>query len=969
MIVLRRIDPRIMRLLLLALTLLGVLAPVPALRLIAAPLLVLVWPGVAVAHWLGQGLHWRDARSWATVLPLGTAFSALIVFSVSVLSTFTAAGAALAIALFTAAVLLTAPRDDADAPRLALSRTAALLIALTVILVCVALAPLRTANRDNIIPMWGPIRAGDSSKHYGIPVEIEATGIPPQNLFYFTQPPQTQVYYIFFYIPIALLDLLTDQLLGISFWLVACMTLTALDVLLLVYALARRLYRNETAAVGALLYTTVLGGLDVLPTLYSMASGLTPGLYPHLDGWVGCNAEISTFFTAYTWVPHHTASLMVLLAAWLIYEGHPHSWRAPLVIALLVVSAVGHSVYVPLGVVAAIGLLALINGVRAARRRTLRRLLFDAWPWALAAGIATAVAAPLIAYELAGPAATTEPVIVPWVRTGSVPVFGLVSGTVVRQFFPQGGILAQLFDLPLYFMIEIGATLLLALLGLMAWQRRWLARAWLIGLLSLVAGILISTFLKSTISCNDLGMRAMFPVQAVLALLAGGGWLALQQPRGVARPAVAAARPRMPIRAGIAWAIIAVGLALAVYQWPQAWRVDVPNGTGAFRPVTGLYDTEGSGADAYRWTRERVGLSFDGLASNMAYQLVVRAASGSRPAGASPALVTVWIDGAQRGEFTATAAPQSYTVDLRPDAFGGQTSAQLELRAATFQPADFGLGDQRDLGVLLDSVELLPAGGSPLALPSWDVIIASACAGFFAPGVSRSRKWLAACMLALAGALLAIRPLAAPALPYAAALLGAGWFARFIAAPGWRAARERLADGRTRWFKMLIAPLVLIGLLTTAAQLFVFDVAKFLPALDAPTARADAYGFGYDEALRAIRTQTRPDAIMQVDPDLGQSETEITVAAHRRSLFVHDNSWLFQTPLAQYAQRRERIQQAFSAPTLVESCSIFRALGIDAIIIEPRTRAYNWLVDIDEPESCFHTLYASDLVMALEVKR
>lgn len=962
-----------MLLALLGLTLAGVLTPLPALHLLAAPLLVLLWPGVAVARWLGQRLHWRDLRSWATVLPLGTAFSSLVVFTLSIVSVFTPAGAALAIALFTGAVLLTAPGDDSDAPRITLSRAGALLIALTVILVFVALAPLRTPLRDNIIPMWGPIRAGDSSKHYGIPVEIEVSGIPPQNLFYFTRPPQTQVYYIFFYIPVALLDLLTDQWLGLSFWLVACATLTTLNLLVLVYTLARRLFRYTAAAVGALLYTSVLGGLDIIPVLYDLlsraATGVAPNLYVHLDGWPGCNAEVSTFFTAYTWVPHHTASLVVLLAAWLIYEGHPRSRRAPLIIALLVVSAVGHSVYVPLGAVAGIGLVAVFNSAQALRSGAWRRALSDAWPWALAAALATLVAIPLIAYEFSGQSGvSSEPLIVPWVRTGSVPVWGLVSGTVFRQLFPQGGILAQMLDLPLNYLIEIGPALPLALLGLAALRGRRLERGWLIGLLSMAAGLVISTFLKSTLSCNDLGMRSIFPAQAVLALLSGGGWLALTRPSPLAPAAETAAEPRsnMPIRAGVLWGVLAVAGALLAYQWPHAWRADVLSGAPSFRPVTGLYAPEGGGA--YRWTRERVGLSFDGLAANAPYQLVVRAAAGGRPAGAPPARVRVWANGAQRGQFDVVVAPQAYAADLGPDLFGGQTGVQIELQVDTFRPADFGLGDRRALGVLLESVELLPAGpAAPFALPSWDVLIACACAGFFGAGMSR--RWMIACVLAPVIALLIARPLAAPALPYAAALLGMIWFVRYAGVPAWRAVGCRLATGQTRPFKLLIAPLVLVGLLTTLGQLFVFDVARFLPALDAQTARADAYSFAYSDALRAIRTQTRPETVMQVDPDLGQSETAITVAAHRRSLFVHDNAWLYATPLDVYAKRRERIQQAFAAPTMEESCSIFRSLGIDVILIEPQTRAYNWLVDKDEPDSCFKTVYADALVTVLEITR
>jgi hypothetical protein len=148
---------------------------------------------------------------------------------------------------------------------------------------------------------------------------------------------------------------------------------------------------------------------------------------------------------------------------------------------------------------------------------------------------------------------------------------------------------------------------------------------------------------------------------------------------------------------------------------------------------------------------------------------------------------------------------------------------------------------------------------------------------------------------------------------------------------------------------------------------FVFDISKFLPAFDPQIAREDAYGFAFDDALRVIRTQTPSDAIVQVDPNLGQADMEISVAANRRSLFVHDTAWLYQTPLAQYARRRERIEQAFAVPTLVEACSIFHELGINVILIEPQARAYNWLGDKDEADSCFKTLFQSELVQVLEI--
>ncbi len=964
----------------LLLSVLALLAPLPALHLVAALLLICVWPGIACARWLGQAFDWRDARSWATVLIGSMALSPLIVFFAVLFVPFSLTSSSLAIGAVSAIGIITAPRAPPTQPPVYFSRAAWLLIGLTLLIVAVALMPIRNEYRASILPMSGAYRADDWFKHYGLTWEIEASGMPPKNLFFLYSPPRVHPYYLFYHLSAALLDLLSGQSLGINFWLVSYTTLVAATFLMSFYVLARRLWANETAALASLFCVSLLGGLDAIPSFANFVlqrqDYVTP--YVHVDSWDGCIAEVSTFVTAFLWVPQHILSLAMTLLAWLIFTSRPIGYRAKLLIVLLLISAFGHSLYVPMGVLIAIGLLVVFNSVHAVRARALSDALRNAWPWVVVGVIAVMLVLPLAAYELSGRPAGAEFPFGLWVRTLNIADPSV--GTIFQWLFPQGGLIAQALDLPLHFVLEFGAILLLALIGLAVWYRKWLEYPQLIGTLAGAASLALGLFVRSNLGCNDLGMRVVFPFQTVLALAAGGGWLALRDQRS--SPAKASTPERvgrhnlsLPMTRtsnfllAVGAMMLSVILIVLAYQWPWTYRYELTQSNNLWQPITGLYAIESANGIFYRWTQKRVTVPFDGVAQNVTYQLVIQAAAGSRPLAAPKALASVWLNGSEVGQFMASEAQQTFSFDLTPAVLGGQASAQLELQIGPYRPNQFGLGDRRELGLLLESVTLKPlAASAPIVLPPLDVIVAAMLLSFFAIGLSQHKIWLATGQLVIMLALLTMRPLATAALPYVALLLGMAWL-------GWRVAPRvangiitLMADGHARWLLIGIAPFALMGLTTTAWQVVSLDIGKLMPPYNAQAAALDAQSLAFDDALRFIRTQTPKESVFLMDPNRPRPDAGLraSVTVERPTLFTDDQVFVYQVAPNRLTQRRMRVEQAFAAPNLDVACNHFRELGVNLILVEP-ARGYAWLADPDAPGTCFKTLYQNSLVSVLEM--
>jgi len=556
------------------LTTLALLVLIESLHVPAAPLLVFVWPGVTCACWLQQEPDWRDAHSWAIVLVGGLAFAPLLIFLSALVVPFGRSSAILLIGGAVTVALLAAPRSAAvQPPRIYFSRAALMLIAFPLLMILGALLPARNEFRTTLLPLYVGFNFSDWYKHYGLTWEIEASGVPPRDLMFLSDPPQVQVYHIFFHLSTAMLDLFSDKLFGINFWLSANTLLAAAALLIALYVLARRLWAREVAACASLIYVSLLGGLDAIPNLANFLQGLTGGTpYFHTEKWAGCLAMTDTFFTAFTWVPQHVMALAILLLAWTIYLSYPASLRVTLLVALLVVSAAGFSIFVPVGAVLGIGLFAGFNMLRAVRAGQAGAGFIRARPWLVAGLVAALAALPLALYETSSVAATGGPAVSLWIRAFGMP-HDPAHGAFFQWLFPDGGFVAQGLDLPFYYLFEIGASLLAAIIGVVVWSRSGARRAWLPGVFAALASLLVVTFVRSNLGCNDLGIRGSYPLQAMVALWAGGGWAVLLTRQGAGKPRDAKAaggRGTPPKRTLLLWAPIiplaVVGLAMTAWQ-------------------------------------------------------------------------------------------------------------------------------------------------------------------------------------------------------------------------------------------------------------------------------------------------------------------------------------------------------------------------------------------------------------------
>jgi hypothetical protein len=75
--------------------------------------------------------------------------------------------------------------------------------------------------------------------------------------------------------------------------------------------------------------------------------------------------------------------------------------------------------------------------------------------------------------------------------------------------------------------VSQGAVFVLCILGIYRLRGRLFNSKWLFGTMVGICALVISTFVRSTIGCNDLGMRAIMPYQVGSALVAGAGVVAL----------------------------------------------------------------------------------------------------------------------------------------------------------------------------------------------------------------------------------------------------------------------------------------------------------------------------------------------------------------------------------------------------------------------------------------------------------
>jgi putative effector of murein hydrolase LrgA (UPF0299 family) len=141
------------------------------------------------------------------------------------------------------------------------------------------------------------------------------------------------------------------------------------------------------------------------------------------------------------------------------------------------------------------------------------------------------------------------------------------------------------------------------------------------------------------------------------------------------------------------------------------------------RPLTGFYRAERDPTTGltFAWTGAEAGLRLPGLDRRTGWTLAVRGRSANPTASSHPAL-TFYVDGVHLHTHETSHEFQevSVTVPARPERRG----VTITMRSSsTFVP---GPGDPRELGVMVDAIELTPDG---LVLPAPDIFARAMLAG------------------------------------------------------------------------------------------------------------------------------------------------------------------------------------------------------------------------------------------------
>jgi len=462
---------------------------------------VIVLPGFALAGGVGVLGFWRRSLSSQVQLALIAAFALLpgldsLVIRLAGLTPALALNLALAVGGVLVLIKIGAFRFSS--PRRAWPVLIG--IALWTLLVGYAFWDLDWGGR-----LYSSIIATDMVKHAATIQAIVETGAPPVDPFFARATPSG--YYYFFYTLGALVERtglgLVDAraaFAGTTVWTGAAMFALAAELL------GRSGYRGSAdirRLRPILIALLLVSALDIVPISLLGASGTWA---PTLGAW---NEEVTPWLQSLLWVPHHVTALIAIWAALLVLDNlispdsdkvSPRQLSIALIYAALAfVSALGASIWVTL---AGVFTVALWLAVLAWERR-----------WR---GVSVVVAAGLLAVLLAAPhlhdlLADRQDQRFPIAVT--IRAFKMFDILVKARWIKAVG---RTVLLPLNYGLEFGVMALGAILFMVRARAGELWRdangvAKLL-ILSAIAGLMLGTFLKSTIIFNDLGWRVMlFP--------------------------------------------------------------------------------------------------------------------------------------------------------------------------------------------------------------------------------------------------------------------------------------------------------------------------------------------------------------------------------------------------------------------------------------------------------------------------
>jgi hypothetical protein len=356
---------------------------------------------------------------------------------------------------------------------------------------------------------------------------IAAFGLPARNPFFFPGHAVDLRYHYLWLIVCAqisrlggpLVDARTAFIAGTAWVGIGLIALIPLYLRLFISA-GRDLLRQSRIGIALLAVT----GLDIVPALllvWANRAGIFSGMSPSVEWW---NEQVDGWLYTMLWEPHYVCALVACLTGFLVlWTVPPQASRGRRIVfgalaGIAFATAAGSGIYVAaaFGVFLCIWFVVLLA----------RKMRGEAEALVVAGVVAAALFYPFFASLRisfggagagSGSAAPAQHLFQLTVRAFA-PV-GMVFGSA----WPWQRYVADLFLLPLNYLIELG---IFFLAGILFWKhfrarKRSATLPEVAALLMLATSVLICTFVKSTaILNNDLGWRGFLPAQFILLLWA-----------------------------------------------------------------------------------------------------------------------------------------------------------------------------------------------------------------------------------------------------------------------------------------------------------------------------------------------------------------------------------------------------------------------------------------------------------------
>ncbi|MBI1881503.1 MAG: hypothetical protein HYR94_25260 [Chloroflexi bacterium] len=131
--------------------------------------------------------------------------------------------------------------------------------------------------------------------------------------------------------------------------------------------------------------------------------------------------------------------------------------------------------------------------------------------------------------------------------------------------------------------------------------------------------------------------------------------------------------------------------------------------------LSGFYGREkATDGTTYRWTGSEAALSMPPLTFDARQGVMTMRVAAGRPAVASPAVMTLRLNGVELGQFQiAMDGFQTIALPFSTEGLSSDTPWPLTLQATTWNPSHLGLdADDRDLGIMIDWIEV---GAGPVS--------------------------------------------------------------------------------------------------------------------------------------------------------------------------------------------------------------------------------------------------------------